>query len=62
METPQVKRKNSYQCAECGRPVLVNARGALVRECMHEEAGVIASVSATTYGVGSVRMKEVSAQ
>ena len=61
MET-KVKKATRYCCAECGCLVEVNARGAVQRECGHDEAGVIASVSATTHGAGSMLHKDVARQ
>lgn len=62
MTTLNGKRKTCYRCAECGKTVAVDASGAFLRSCSHEEAGVTAGVSATTYGQGGALVKEATPQ
>lgn len=44
-----------YTCAECQRAVVVTPEGEIIRACAHKEAKVIASVSATVYGIAKLR-------
>lgn len=62
MDALNGKRKTCYRCAECGKLVEVNACGALARSCTHDDAGVIAGVSATTYGAGGMVTKDAAQQ
>lgn len=62
MEATHGKTKTIYCCAECGRLVEVNARGAIMRSCEHFESGVVASLFATTHGSGSMLNKDAARQ
>ena len=53
------KKPVQYACAECGGAVSLTATGEIApRPCGHEDAGVIAKVSATAYGAGRMQQKE----
>lgn len=43
-----------YSCSVCGKPVTLNDDNSLSRECEHNDATVIADMSATVYGTSSL--------
>ena len=42
-----------YRCKECNLAVIV-ADGTIIRACTHDDAGIVAELSATMHGSGGV--------
>lgn len=52
---------NLYECAECGRPVIVTSDGEIIRACGHDRATVYANRSSVLTGEGGVDDQPVTA-
>ena len=48
----------AYSCSTCGVTAAV-LDGTVVRPCEHKTAGVVADISATAYGIGSAKAKQI---
>jgi hypothetical protein len=54
-----MESKSKYFCSKCGRAVIVNTKGDIIRVCKcGDDSGVLAQASAITKGIGGLKPNE----